>query len=76
MNLHEFQHENRFWKTRFVALLLRRSIKTIHQKNTIMSDHIENEGKKGKFMMWFIIYFVLFIALMIYLYRYNLQLEF
>ncbi len=41
-----------------------------------MSDHIENEGKKGRFMMWFIIYFVLFIVLMIYLYKYNNQLEF
>lgn len=41
-----------------------------------MSDHIENEGKKGKFVMWFLIYFVLFISLLIYLYRYNLRLEF
>ncbi len=36
-----------------------------------MSDHIENEGKKGKFMMWFIIYFLLFIILIIYLYQVN-----
>lgn len=41
-----------------------------------MSDHIENEGKKGRFMMWLIIYFVLFVSLLIYLYRYNLRLEF
>ena len=50
--------------------------KSFIKKNTVMSDHIENEGKKGKFMMWFIIYFVLFISLLIYLYRYNLRLEF
>ena len=36
-----------------------------------MSDHIENEGKKGKFMMWFIIYFLLFAILIIYLYQIN-----
>ena len=30
-----------------------------------MSDHIENEGKKGRFMMWLIIYFVLFVSLLI-----------
>lgn len=41
-----------------------------------MSDHIENEGKKGRFMMWAIIYFTLFILLLIYLYRYNLRLDF
>ncbi len=41
-----------------------------------MSDHIENEGKKGNFMMWFIIYFIVFVSLLIYLYRYNLRLEF
>jgi hypothetical protein len=36
-----------------------------------MSDHIENEGKKGKFLMWFFIYFFLFIILLIYVYQYN-----
>lgn len=41
-----------------------------------MSDHIENEGKKGKFVMWFLIYFTLFALLLIYLYRENLQMEF
>ncbi|MEZ4960097.1 MAG: hypothetical protein R2830_09820 [Saprospiraceae bacterium] len=41
-----------------------------------MSDHIENEGKKGKFLMWFFIYFTLFIILLIYVYRYNFHLEF
>lgn len=41
-----------------------------------MSDHIENEGKKGRFVMWSIIYITLFISLLIYLYRYNLRLEF
>lgn len=65
-----------FGKPNPPAYFCPRSIKTIHQKNTIMSDHIENEGKKGKFMMWFIIYFLLFISLLIYLYRYNLRLEF
>ncbi len=38
-----------------------------------MSDHIENEGKKGKFVMWFFIYFTLFVLLLIWLYRYNLK---
>lgn len=41
-----------------------------------MSDHIENEGKKGKFMMWFIIYFLLFVILIISLYKGNQQLVF
>ena len=36
-----------------------------------MADHIENEGKKGKFMMWFIIYFLVFTILLIYLYQVN-----
>lgn len=36
-----------------------------------MSDHIEKVGKKGKFMMWLIIYTLLFFFLLIYLYRYN-----
>lgn len=41
-----------------------------------MSDHIENEGKKGRFVMWFFIYFISFIALLVYLYKYNFQMEF
>ncbi len=41
-----------------------------------MSDHIENEGQKGKFMMWFIIYFLLFIILLIYLYQVNSKMVF
>jgi len=41
------------------------------KKVTAMSDHIENEGKKGKFLLWFFIYFFLFIILLIYLYQYN-----
>jgi hypothetical protein len=41
-----------------------------------MSDHIENEGKKGRTVMWLLIYFILFIVLMIYLYKYNNRLEF
>ena len=41
-----------------------------------MSDHIENEGKKGRFMMWAIIYFTLFIILLIYLYQVNGKLVF
>lgn len=41
-----------------------------------MSDHIENEGKKGKFMMWFIIYFLLFVILLIYLYQVNSKMVF
>ena len=36
-----------------------------------MADHIENEGKKGKFMMWFIIYFLLIMITIIYLYQVN-----
>ena len=41
-----------------------------------MADHIENEGKKGKFMMWLIIYFLLFMILLIYLYQVNGRLVF
>ena len=41
-----------------------------------MSAHIENEGKKGRFLMWFFIYFTLFVILLIYLYQYNSRLEF
>ncbi|MEY3367942.1 MAG: hypothetical protein RI973_1097 [Bacteroidota bacterium] len=41
-----------------------------------MSDHIENEGKKGRFVMWFLVYFIMFALLLIYLYRYNLRTEF
>lgn len=38
-----------------------------------MADHIDNVGKKGRFVMWSIIYFLLFILLLIYLYRYNFK---
>lgn len=38
-----------------------------------MADHIENAGKKGRFVMWLIIYFLLFIMLLVYLYRYNFK---
>jgi hypothetical protein len=41
-----------------------------------MSDHIENEGKKGKTVMWIFIYIVLFIFLLIYLYQYNFKMTF
>ncbi|MEO1257726.1 MAG: hypothetical protein AAFZ15_02985 [Bacteroidota bacterium] len=41
-----------------------------------MADHIENEGKKGKFMMWLIIYVLLFMILIIYLYQVNGKLVF
>lgn len=41
-----------------------------------MSDHIENEGKKGNFMMWFIIYFLLIVVLLIYLYQVNSKMVF
>ena len=41
-----------------------------------MSDYIENEGKKGRFVMWFLVYFIMFALLLIYLYRYNLRMEF
>ena len=41
-----------------------------------MSDHIENEGKKGNFMMWFIIYFLTFTILILYLYHGNSQMVF
>lgn len=50
--------------------------KSFIKKNTVMSDHIENEGKKGRTMMWLLIYFILFIVLLIYLYKYNNRLEF
>ena len=36
-----------------------------------MSGHIENEGKKGRFVMWAIIYFLLFVILLIYIYQLN-----
>lgn len=41
-----------------------------------MADHIENEGKKGRFMMWFIIYFLAFVLLLIYLYQVNSKMVF
>lgn len=41
-----------------------------------MSDHIDNLGTKGRFVMWALVYIVLFIALLIYLYRGNLQMVF
>lgn len=42
-------------------------------KRLVMADHIDNVGKKGRFVMWSIIYFLLFILLLIYLYRYNFK---
>ena len=41
-----------------------------------MADHIENEGKKGKFVMWTLIYITLFIILLIYLYQVNMKMVF
>lgn len=41
--------------------------------STKMSDHIENEGKKGRFMLWFFVYFFMFIGLLIYVYQYNFK---
>lgn len=38
-----------------------------------MADHIENEGKKGKAVMWLLIYFIGFIVLLIWLYKYNFR---
>ncbi|GIV31032.1 MAG: hypothetical protein KatS3mg029_0383 [Saprospiraceae bacterium] len=38
-----------------------------------MADHIENVGKKGRFVMWLIIYTIAFILLLVYLYRYNFK---
>ena len=41
-----------------------------------MADHVENAGKKGYCLMWFIIFFILFISLWAYLYFSNTRLEF
>lgn len=36
-----------------------------------MSEEIRNEGAKGKCLMWFFIALILFIVLVVYLYKYN-----
>jgi hypothetical protein len=36
-----------------------------------MSGEIANRGTKGKVMMWFFIVLILFIALVVYIYKYN-----
>ncbi len=36
-------------------------------------DHIENQGKKGRFLMWVIIIFVLLILLLTWIYRMNMN---
>ncbi len=61
-----------YWAEDYFCPVNRPSLKN----KRIMSDHIENEGKKGTFVMWFFIYFTLFVLLLIYLYRYNLRMEF
>jgi len=41
-----------------------------------MSDHIENEGKKGKLMLKIFLAFLLFIITWVSVYRANFQMEF
>lgn len=41
-----------------------------------MADHIDDLDRKGKFFMWTLVYIVLFIVLLIYIYRSNLRLVF
>ena len=41
-----------------------------------MADHIENEGKKGRTLLYIFLFFFLFIITWIYVYRANFQLEF
>ncbi len=65
-----------FGKPVALTYFCRRSTEIFHQKNTVMSDHIENEGKKGRTVMWLLIYFILIIVLLIYLYKYNGRMEF
>lgn len=36
-------------------------------------DHIENQGKKGRFLMWVIIVFVLLILLLTWIYKMNMD---
>lgn len=45
-------------------------------KITTMSDHIENEGKKGKFLLKIFLAFLLFIITWVSIYRANFQMEF
>lgn len=41
-----------------------------------MSDHIENEGGKGKLMLYFFLAFLLFIITWVSVYRSNFPMEF
>lgn len=41
-----------------------------------MSDHIENEGGKGRLLMYFFLAFLLFIITWVSVYRENFQMEF
>jgi len=41
-----------------------------------MSDQIQDAGKKGKCLMWFILYFLFFMAVILYVYWYNFNLTF
>lgn len=36
-----------------------------------MSDEIKNLGTKARGFAWFFVYFILFILLLIYIYKYN-----
>jgi len=38
-----------------------------------MSEEIKNAGSKGYCLMWAIIGFILFVALVVYLYNYNFK---
>jgi hypothetical protein len=64
------------WKSRRRLVLLLRIKRISSLKIPDMSDHIENEGKKGKTVMWIFIYIMLFIFLLIYLYQYNFKMTF
>ncbi len=45
-------------------------------KITTMSDHIENEGKKGKLLLYIFLAFLLFIITWVSVYNANFQMDF
>ncbi|WP_255785124.1 hypothetical protein [Membranihabitans maritimus] len=36
-------------------------------------DHIKNQGKKGRFVMWIIIVFILLVLLFTWIYKMNMH---
>lgn len=41
-----------------------------------MADNINNAGKKGNFLMWFLLYFLFIMIVILYVYWYNFDLTF